>query len=174
MIKTMPKGLPVFENLDINYPLSDDPQRVIHDINPAFCDNKDFANTCTMRISQALNACPGHEIPKLDSLYTIKGVDGKRYAVRVKEMKQYLTSRYGNPQILNASKGVIDKSSIIGKKGIIAFDVEGWDDASGHFTLWDGEHLAYTSGHDYFNFYYDEGNGNLERVTKASFWKCQA
>src|SRR5438128_1616136 len=148
MIKTMPS----FETLDIYYPLSDDPQRVIHDINPAFCDNKDFGNTCTMRVSQALNACPGHEIPKLDSLYTIKGLDGNRYAVRVKEMKQYMASRYGNPQVLSASRGVIDNSSISGKKGIIAFDVEGWEDASGHFTLWDGAQLAYTGGHDYFNF----------------------
>ena len=138
----MATKLPAFEDLDDNYSSLPDPQRIIREINPKYADNDEIKNTCVLRISQALNACPGHEIPKLDYLYTIVGTNGKRYALRVKEMKQYMTARYGAPLVLNATaKGVIDNTPIIKQRGIIAFDVAGWDDASGHFTLWDGEQL---------------------------------
>ena len=165
--------LPKFENLLVNYPTGSDPQKVIDEINPAYCNNPDYANTCTMRISKALNYCPGNEIPRLRSLLSIKGVDGKRYAVRVKEMKKYLLSKYPPPKVLVASpNGVIDSTVIKGKKGIISFDVSGWSDASGHFTLWDGEQLVYAGGHDYFNLYQLHENGQALRVTKCTFWQC--
>ena len=40
---------------------------------------------------------------------------------------------------------------IKGKKGIIVFDVKGWSNASGHFTLWDGKNLAYVGPGDHNN-----------------------
>lgn len=165
--------LPKFDNLLTHYPACSDPQQVIHDINPAYCNNPDYANTCAMRISKALNSCPGHELPQLRTLLTIKGIDGKRYAIRVKELKKYLLSRYPPPNVFIASpKGKIDNTPLLGKKGIIAFDVSGWSDASGHFTLWDGQQLVYAGGHDYFNLYQEHENGRTLRVTKCTFWKC--
>lgn len=126
-----------------------------------------------MRVSKSLNYTKGHEIPKRVGLLTVKGVDGKRYAVRVREMKNFLQIRYNVPKLLYASStGVIDKTSIMGKPGIISFDVVGWGDASGHFTLWDGNELLYAGGHDYFNLYEKFANGKVLRVTKCSFWKC--
>lgn len=167
------RRLPDFQSLSANYPTGSDPQEVIRGINPAYCDNPDYENTCAMRISKALNYCPGHEVPRRNGLLTIPGVDQKRYAIRVRELKRFLLERYGNPQVIYASPmGVIDNCSILGKKGIIAFDVSGWSDASGHFTLWDGSDLAYAGGHDYFNLYQNFGNGRILRVVKCSFWPC--
>ena len=40
----------------------------------------------------------------------------------------------------------VDWKRIYGIKGIITVDVSGWKDASGHFTLWDGNHLIYPGG----------------------------
>jgi hypothetical protein len=167
------KTMPSFDDLDANYPFISDPQLVISEINPAYCDNPDYQNTCAMRVSKALNYAPGHELPKTPNLYTIKGTDGKRYAIRVREMKKYLEATYGAPTVLLAtSEGKIDSSKIAGKKGIIAFDVQGWEDASGHFTLWDGEKLVYAGGHDYFNLYEKQADGDVTRVTKCYFWPC--
>lgn len=167
--------LPKFEDLDAYYPFISDPQEVIRDINPAYCNNPDYANTCAMRISKSLNYCSGNEIPRLKTLLTIPGVDKKRYAVRVSELKKYMLSKYGAPMVLNASPtGVIDNSPIQAKQGIIAFDVAGWTDASGHFTLWNGTELVYAGGHDYFNLYHTFDNGKTLRVTKCSFWQCPA
>lgn len=36
----------------------------------------------------------------------------------------------------------------MGKKGVIAFVVKGWDDATGHFDIWDGSSCKYKC--DYF------------------------
>lgn len=38
-----------------------------------------------------------------------------------------------------AGPNAVDKFN--NKKGIIVFEVSGWGNASGHFTLWDGKHL---------------------------------
>jgi hypothetical protein len=33
-------------------------------------------------------------------------------------------------------------SALKGRRGVIAFEVEGWGDAGGHFDLWDGSGVA--------------------------------
>lgn len=165
--------LPKFEHLEPNYPVTSDFKSVLREINPALENEPAYQNTCVMRVSKSLNYCAGHEIPKRTGLLTVKGVDGKRYAVRVKEMKNYLHLRYAPPTVLQASStGIIDKSALASKQGLIAFDVVGWGDASGHFTLWDGEELLYAGGHDYFNLYEKYDNGKVLRVVKCSFWQC--
>lgn len=166
--------LPPFQNLEDNYPVISDYKRVLREINPDLENNPAFQNTCAMRISKALNANPGHLIPKKEGLLTVRGVDGKRYAVRVKELRKYLKERYAMPyRTLEATTlGVIDNTPIRGLKGIIAFEVTGWGDASGHFTLWDGEQLLYSGGHDYFNLYDKFADGKVIKVTRCTFWKC--
>ncbi|MDB5248927.1 MAG: hypothetical protein JWQ40_3321 [Segetibacter sp.] len=166
--------LPKFDKLDANYPTTSDYKRILREINPALENDPAFQNTCAMRVSMALNACAGHEIPRREGLLTVRGVDRKRYAVRVKELKNYLKLRYSLPfrTLTATTQGVIDNVSIKGLKGIIAFDVTGWGDASGHFTLWNGEELLYSGGHDYFNLYDKFDNGKVIKVSKCSFWKC--
>lgn len=167
-------SLPRFDALKVNYPTTSDFQSVLRSINPKLVDEPAYQNTCAMRLSKALNGCPGHEIPKRVGLETVRGVNGKRYAIRVREMKTYLKLRYLTPdQTINATtKGVIDNSAIKGLQGVIAFDVSGWGDASGHFTLWDGQKLLYAGSHDYFHLYDEFENGKAIKVTKCYFWKC--
>src|ERR1044071_3432485 len=100
--------LPKFDPLKVNYPVTSDFQSVLRDINPKLVDDPAYQNTCAMRLSKALNGCPGHEIVKRVGLETIKGVDGRRYAIRVREMKKYLQLRYLTPyKTINATtKGV--------------------------------------------------------------------
>lgn len=167
-------ALPKFEKLDANYPTTSDYKRILREINPELENNPAFQNTCAMRVSMALNANPGHGIQRRVGLLTVRGVDGMRYAVRVKELKNYMKIRYSLPhKTLNATPmGVINNAPILGLQGIVAFDVTGWGDASGHFTLWDGKKLLYDGGHDYFNLYDKFDNGKVIKVSKCTFWKC--
>lgn len=165
--------LPLFGQLQPNYPVTPDYKSVIRDISPTLENEPAYQNTCVMRVSKALNCCKGHEIPRRTGLLTIKGKDDKRYAVRVREMKNYLHLRYAPPLVISASStGEINGTTLTGKKGIVAFDVIGWGDASGHITLWNGEDLLYAGGHDYFNLYEKYNNGKVLRVVKCSFWQC--
>lgn len=166
-------SLPLFSDLVKNYPTTSDYKAVIRSINPRYENEPAYQNTCAMRLSKSLNYCKGHEIPKKQNLYCIIGVDKKRYAVRVREMKKYIRDKYSKPDFeLTAAKGVIDKSSILGKQGIIVFDVSGWSDASGHFSLWDGSKVLYDGGHDYFDLYEVDSNNKIIQVTKCYLWLC--
>jgi hypothetical protein len=70
------------------------------------------------------------------------------YIYRVDEMANYLLKKYGRPQIW-AKKGRDNlRQKVYGKKGVVLFVVKGWDDATGHFDLWDGRQAAHE---DYFD-----------------------
>lgn len=133
-----------------------------------------YANTCSVRMSYALNrsglrlgAAPspgGH----------LLGGDGYRYWIRVADLKAYLSRQFeGADEELTLPlipSALIDdatalaarfdervalakawlEAKLLNRKGIVAFDVVGWRSASGHFTLWDGtsETLAYAAPHD--------------------------
>jgi hypothetical protein len=118
-----------------------------------------ITNTCVIRVSRSFNYA-GYKIPSgRQGLSTQKGADGKRYAIRVKEFKAYLRQVYGAPQVTHAydGEGGPVPESLLGRQGVIAFDVKGWDDATGHFDLWDGDRCI---NHDYF-----------ERASKVSLWE---
>lgn len=97
------------------------------------------------------------------------------YWLRVRELSPYLADHLGKPEIdikldkiqmpdvykkrrnvtsaewqqLKAMKKVISTTewaNLRKTKGVIVFDVSGWDDATGHFTLWDTQHLIYPGG----------------------------
>lgn len=57
------------------------------------------------------------------------------YIYRVKALIQYLTKTYGEPRPIDITKY---EQELKGKKGIIVFEIKGWDDATGHADLWDG------------------------------------
>lgn len=100
-----------------------------------------ITNACTIRMSRALNGA-GAPIPKaFPGLTTVSGADGKRYALRVKEFRNYMRATYGAPTLSARGGAVAD--SFLGVPGIIVFDVRGWSDASGHVDLWDGASCAY-------------------------------
>jgi hypothetical protein len=100
-------------------------------------------DTCTLRMSRALNrAClpvPAH----FPGLRTVRGNDGLRYAFAVQELHAWLKSALGQPDILVKGKPV-KRDQFAGKKGIILFDIvfglnaDGVTRAMGHTDLWDG------------------------------------
>ncbi|MBF6907477.1 hypothetical protein HN295_20140, partial [Acinetobacter baumannii] len=75
-------------------------------------------------------------------------------------------------------------SKLANRKGIVVFDVAGWGDATGHFTLWDGSRLAYAEHHDdpTNNDYYfwltqlnqdSSGRKFLVQVISVKFWELK-
>ncbi|APR78274.1 Hypothetical protein A7982_03621 [Minicystis rosea] len=107
-------------------------------------------NTCVVRISRSLNYA-GFPLPvKYPGFTTLKGGDGRRYGIRVRELKVYLRKEHGAPQLSHtyAGQGGDVPEALRGRRGLICFDVQGWSDASGHFDLWNGERCIY---HGYFD-----------------------
>lgn len=163
----------------------------------------DWENTCAARMSYALNRS-GIKLPSSGG-YSLKGSDGFRYWMRVKELKAYLNKRFKAPDISHSHKQVntvIDSktkkitpevmervqltksnflSKITGKTGIVVFDVTGWGNASGHFTLWDGKNLVYVgagehnnpSSLEYYFWFIRDSGGNIAQTTKISFWELK-
>jgi RHS repeat-associated protein len=112
-----------------------------------------YANTCALRMSTALNKS-GNDIDtdvknsKGQAMYTETGGDGKDYALRKSDIKDYMKGEYGKADISTKStdKNFDSKvSEIKGQKGVIVFDVTGWGDATGHVTIYDGKGAC---GHD--------------------------
>ena len=103
-----------------------------------------FSNACATRISKALNdSGANHHIPyikdvgptgKMESQVS-SGENKRWYIFRVKILAKYLIKTYGSPLEYQSHEY---KSKLAGKKGIIMFEVTGWDDATGHADLWDG------------------------------------
>ena len=135
-------------------------------------------NTCAGRMSYALNRS-GIELKKAPAGGSMRGEDGKNYWFRVKDLKNYLKDRFGkgdvehSPKLLSdiLTKEIFDarvediKTNILtkinGKHGIIVFEVSGWDNATGHFTLWDGTNLVYVG---------PPGDHNDPKSSEYYFW----
>jgi hypothetical protein len=54
---------------------------------------------------------------------------------------------------------------LAGKKGLILFEVKGWNDALGHATLWDGTRC-------YDHCYFNEPGVNY-KTERANFWSLK-
>ncbi len=99
-------------------------------------------NTCVLRVSRAFNYS-GNRIPRssTDEIVTIRGGDGRNYALRVREFTRYMKRKYGRPDITHdypePGGGPIPET-FKGRQGVIIFDVRGWSDATGHADLWNG------------------------------------
>ena len=61
------------------------------------------------------------------------------------------------------------------------FNVSGWGDATGHFTLWDGSHLIYpgyeehddpNSEYYYFNMKYED-EGRVTQTDSIKLWELK-
>lgn len=157
---------------------------------------EDWENTCSFRMSKGLNYS-GFKLPYNNSKYKAKGAKGGvhigkdklNYWYRVKELGKYLEEHLGSPEF----DETLQKASIgqrkIGLsqtkwdelkklKGIIMFKVSGWGNASGHFTLWDGQNLIYpgdpqhnnpASEYYYFHMKYEQ-NGKVIQTDEIKLW----
>jgi hypothetical protein len=151
------RTLPPFDDLWKAYPHEDDSSLVKKQIGGAV-DASWITNTCTVRLSQALNGAgfllPSGPKSTTSGLHTIVGGDGNNYAYRVAELGDYLTKTVGPaPVVLTGNQ--INKQALAGQRGIVKFTVP-FSDATGHFDLWDGSQPAHA---EYF-----------DRATKVEFW----
>lgn len=117
-----------------------------------------WKNTCAVRMSYILNQS-GLFIPPTAGK-TKKGGDGRNYFYRVKDVIEFLKQRWGPPEII--AYPPTGGGSMIGKKGVVLFEVRGWTDATGHATLFNG-----TSCYDHC--YFNEP-GVTYQTTRANFW----
>lgn len=101
---------------------------------PKLVDNPNYANTCSIRMSVAFQNS-GIKIP---SQYK-EAIDGKGnpIIIKVRTLKNFLENLEG-PSSWGMSKNPGDDigSVIPAYQGIIAYHAD-WDDATGHFDLWD-------------------------------------
>ena len=131
-------------------------------------------NTCAVRMSYALLRSEFHLPRTSDKNASKLGDDKKWYWLRVANLREELSARFKgfdeqlNFEMVDPARDYTAKSiepfqkarrvkaeeflntKLRSKNGIIVFDVHGWGDATGHFTLWDGTamKLAYAPGHD--------------------------
>jgi len=120
-----------------------------------------IANTCVLRISRSFNY-GGYPIPDRadDEIKTVRGADRMHYAFRVREFVRWIRRKLGPADFEHAypAPGGGDvPSALLGKQGLIVFEVTGWTDATGHIDLWDGEACR---NHGYF-----------ERASKVLLWE---
>lgn len=170
-------------------------------------DHPAFKNTCAVRMSYALNRS-GIRLGTAPSKGgTYVGGDGFKYWIRVKDLQQFLDDRFkGADETLTLApvSSTLDPggkefqkkyeerkekatiwldSRLKGRAGIVVFNVAGWMDASGHFTLWDGERLSYAAPHDdssnnLYYFWLTEVTGELievvgSQVVSVRFWELK-
>lgn len=169
-------------------------------------DHPAYANTCAVRMSYALNRS-GLKLGKVPTKGgSIDAPDKYLYWIRVSDLKKELESRFKGadeelalplvtsamiaekPKAEAAFKDRVAKARAfladkIGKRhGIVVFEVSGWGDASGHFTLWDGatQQLAYATDHDddsnnkyYFWLTILTDDKKIIQTTKVKFWELK-
>lgn len=118
-----------------------------------------WTNTCAVRMSYILNHS-GTIIPRITGK-TVSGADKRWYFYRVRDLIGFVTQRWGKPDLV-LPYPVTSEEQMGDKKGLILFEVSGWQDANGHASLWDGSQCY---DHCYFN-----RDGANYRTNKASFW----
>ena len=90
---------------------------------------------------------------------TVTGEDKKNYFYRVNDLVDFLHRHWGKPEVIKYPPS----GALAGQKGIILFEVQGWSNARGHATLFDGVRC-------YDHCYFNERETHIQ-TTKAYFWK---
>lgn len=138
------KLLPSFEALRATYPNDPTPLDIANRIGGRVGENlknpamPEYKNTCAIRVSRALNYA-GHLVKSgVDKARVNSGGDGRWYVYGVRDLNRYLTTVYGDPDVVKtgASMGEVTGTDIAGEKGIIEFD-------SYHMDLWDGSNCVH-------------------------------
>lgn len=162
-------------------------------------DANAWENSCAIRMSMALNYS-GIKLPNSDKAYrdprtnngVLTGKDGYSYWFRVKPLGKYLEKFLKAPDLsISLKKAEFgeekekmsdeDWAKVQAIKGIVMFEVSGWGNASGHFTLWNGSELSYASGHDdysseYYYFHMKYENPTTKKViqtNKIKIWELK-
>jgi hypothetical protein len=168
-------ALPTFAQLKKHYPTDGSSQ-----VKAALGLTADWlgSNTCVMRMSKAFNYAAGANfaIPgNYPGMVTAKGSDKLNYAIRVQEFITYLSQHYHAANIIKEGDA-IEKNAFLGHTGIISWSVVGFDDATGHFTLWDGLEGLYTGGINYWSMPTRKlplvHGVQREYVIKSQLWIC--
>jgi hypothetical protein len=121
-----------------------------------------WRNTCAVRISYILNYT-GIYVPSLHT-ETVPGADHRHYFFRVKDVMKFLRRQWGPPDIV-VKFPPVGGGPLAGKRGLILFEVKGWNDAAGHATLWNGTQCY---DHCYFN-----ESGVSYKTERANFWSLR-
>jgi hypothetical protein len=95
---------------------------------------------------------------------TVSGADHRWYFHYVKDVIQFLTQRWGKPDLI-AAYPPSGGGELANKKGLVLFEVTGWGDATGHATLWNGKQC-------YDHCYFNEPTAAY-RTTRANFWSLR-
>lgn len=122
-------------------------------------DSGVFKNACPIRMSYVLNYS-GLSIPSGERYAVVSGADGKWYMYRVNDMMDFLSNRFGPPDITEKTPIMSD----FNEKGILLIKGSGWSNARGHVTLSDGASCS-----DICHLVGDPENGNF-KPESASLW----
>ncbi|WP_313625466.1 T6SS effector amidase Tae4 family protein [Achromobacter sp.] len=101
----------------------------------------------------------GTRVPKILK-QTVTGGDGLQYFFRVPDVIAFLTRSWGKAEIVKYPP--TGGGSLAGKKGLILFEVSGWNNALGHATLFNGSAC-------YDACYFNEPSATY-RTDRAHFW----
>jgi RHS repeat-associated protein len=108
----------------------------VEDFGKYLAEHGEEANTCALRMSDALNQS-GLSIPKQSGSF--KGADGKNYLMSVSTVEGFLTKALGSPTVMKGGSF----SGPARSSGIVAFNVPQWHPgATGHLSLWNGSALV--------------------------------
>lgn len=138
---------------------------------PGFGPN---GNTCATRISHAFNYGGSPidlRVVVLLQLEVLRGADGRLYLFRIRELKRYLREVLGLPTV---DRKPPYGDTFAGTRGIMAMDVSGWLDASGHIALWNGREFREPAYDNFLNLTDDLATPKVEpRTTGAHLWKLR-
>ena len=123
--------------------------------------NGGFENACPIRLSYILNYA-GTKLPGPKRGYAVvSGQDGKWYMYRVPDMIRFLERTWGKANKISKNAKPTDFSTA---RGIISVQGTGWNNATGHVTLWNGNRCL-----DSCHLAQDPDNGTFV-PTLAKLW----
>ena len=129
---------------------------------PGFGPN---GNTCASRLSHAFNrggAPISEAIARRAGAETIGTANSERIIFRVTHFRSYLRAAYGEPRADTASPF---DDSFRQQRGIIAFNVTGWGDATGHIALFDRGRYREPAYDNYASF-----SRGAAHATRGELW----
>jgi len=133
---------------------------VLAAINPMWATKAKYANTCTMRLSQALNDI---RTPITKNVKNIPGVDPRgpeyswqtrqRYLIRVGDGRAWLLYNWGPAdavltrndiqQTLQVGQQVRDHVKVKNRRGVLVFNIDFTDEATGHIDIFNGSQFSH-------------------------------
>ena len=129
------------------------------------------SNSCTLRNCYALNRSGTPIKTDVKGVLYGTGGDGKKYIYRVKDYIKYTTAKWGAPDIVRSPGDSDYLTAFSGKKGVIAFVITGWGDATGHVTIYNGSTCG---NHCYFtDSDYISAGSDPATTVKVMLWELK-